>query len=543
MIRYQHMILQLVLMVLASSCATVFSPPGGPTDETPPKNLSVEPEMLAKNVKTKKFVFEFDEFIKLNNPYNEVLISPPLNNKPDYKIKGKKLIVTLNDTLQENTTYTINFGSAIQDNNEGNKLVGLNYVFSTGNQIDSLSIGGKIKDAFSNKGAEGVGILLYDAKTFTDSTFQTKKPVYYAISNSSGNFQFKYLRPGEFKVLALKDQNFNIQYDPPGEQIGFLDSSITLSPDNQISLSLKLFANEPEQQILLYNIDKQNVITLNFNKNVNEFKLLKVSGLEEEIGQIWNDNRDSLKLYYLYSTEERPELIVNYGEDISDTLLFRTEIFTKDSVKNLESIWESSKKEEIPLDLGKPIVLNFKRAIQLPSSGIYLYEDSFKREKQFNLEVDAKNPSRLLIKSNYKPETRYDIVLTDSAVVDYYGIGNTAFKLSYTTKLKEDYGNLHYLLTELDSTQQYVLEVLKDGKVKEKFLLKNQSEFEKDWKLLLPGKLQFRLIWDKDRNGTWTTGSIDKKTQPEPIYVYPDEVKIRANWDLEVEDKPSFNLH
>jgi hypothetical protein len=147
------------------------------------------------------------------------------------------------------------------------------------------------------------------------------------------------------------------------------------------------------------------------------------------------------------------------------------------------------------------------------------------------------------VNSNFKPDTRYDLVVTDSTVTDYYGIANQAFKIAYLSKNKEDYGNLFYTLSGLDSTQQYVLEVLKEGKLKEKFLLNNQSTFEKEWKLLMPGKLQFRLIWDKDRNGYWTTGNIDKKTQPEPIYVYPDEVKIRANWDLEVEDKPSFNLH
>lgn len=529
--------------LLVSACATVFSPPGGPSDETPPKNLSVEPEMLSKNVKTKKFVFEFDEYIKLNNPFNEILISPPLNNKPDYKIKGKKLIVELNDTLQENTTYTINFGSAIQDNNEGNKLVGLNYVFSTGNQIDSLSIGGEVKDAFTNKGIEGVGVLLYDAQSFTDSTFQKKKPMYYAISNSNGKFLFKYLRAGTFKVLALKDENFNIQYDPPGEQVGYLDSTITLTPDKQINLSLKLFENELEQKILSYSIDKQNVVLLNFNKNVVDLQLLNVKGLDSLTHTVWNESRDTLELYYLYSVEERPELIVEF-DNILDTITLRKELFSKDSVKSLSPLWGTTKRGTLDLELGEPIELVFKRPIQIVDKGVYLYEDSFKREKKIPLvEVDAQNPYRLLIHADFKPEMRYDLIVKDSVVSDYYGYNNSAFKQQYQTKTKEDYGNLNYSLSGLDSTQQYVLQVLKNKHVIEKFVLSNVKGFDKQWKLLKPGKLQFRLIWDKDRNGYWTTGNIDKKIQPEPIYVYPDEVNIRANWDLEVEDSPNFNLH
>ncbi|MEX2588822.1 MAG: Ig-like domain-containing protein [Chitinophagales bacterium] len=536
--------LYIAVLFLLSSCASVFNPPGGPTDEEPPKNISAEPEMLAKNVKTKKFVFEFDEFIKLNNPYNEVLISPPLDNRPEYKIKGKKLILTIDDTLQPQTTYTINFGQAIADNNEGNKLIGLNYVFSTGDFIDSLSISGNIRDAYTNSGAKNAGVLLYRDETFTDTSFQKTKPFYYAMSNESGAFQFKYLRAGKYRVFVLQDENFNIQYDPPGEKIGFLDTTLHLKPDIDYSLNLSLFKNESTAAVVAYEVDKQNIVSIMFNKEINELEVLDVQGFEQKIHQNWNITGDTLKLYYLYNTTERPRIILKPENNELDTLEFRSEVFNKDSAAQLPPLWNPEQpKRTQSLELAKPIPLSFERPVQLPVSGIHLYEDSFKREKNIRFAIDSLNPKQLLISTDLKPETRYDLVVTESSVNDHYGNANKAFKLEYRSKSVEDYGNLSIELTELDAAHQYIFELIRESKVIDKIVFSGQETFQKSWKYLKPGNLQFRVILDKDKNNRWTSGNIEQKTQPEPIYIYPEQINIRGNWDMELEDAPNFDLH
>lgn len=532
----------IIPLLFLYACASVFNPPGGPKDETPPKNLSVKPQMLAKNVKENKFVFEFDEYIKLNNPNNEVLISPPLKNRPDFKIKGKKLIVEFNDTLKPQTTYTINFGQAITDNNEGNKLVGLNYVFSTGDYIDSLSIKGKLKNAYDYRPAENIGVLLYRDELFSDSIFQTQKPFYYAISNSSGQFQFKYLRSGKYRVFALQDQNFNMTYDPPGEKIGFLDTVLFLNSETEINLSLNLFDNEKPSKILSYNIENERVITLLFNNNINNFEIDEVFGFNERIYQIWSAERDTLKLYYKYNAEERPRLVVKV-DGLLDTLEFRTDIFTKDSIKAKDFMLKKSKSDVTSLLPNGPIQLNFSRPFTIPKSGIYLYEDSFKRQLNVEFEINPKNPDQLLVNARIRPEKRYDLVVTDSSIFDIYNIPIKAFKQKYQSKSIEDYGNLAMTLKELDPTKQYIFELLKGDKVFFKKIILENEEFNYSWKLIEPTNYQFRVVLDKDKNGFWTTGDLKQKRQPEPVYIYPEKIKVRANWDMEIEDTPKFNLH
>ncbi len=159
----------LIAVVLAAlQCARRGSPTGGPKDNTPPVLLKAEPENLTTEFKAKKIRLYFDEYIKLEDVQNQLIVSPPLKYNPEVTPQGgarKYVEITLKDTLLENTTYTLNFGQGIVDNNEGNPNSFLTYVFSTGTYIDSLTVSGVVKDAFNKKADEFISVMLYEIDT------------------------------------------------------------------------------------------------------------------------------------------------------------------------------------------------------------------------------------------------------------------------------------------------------------------------------------------------------------------------------------------
>ena len=180
----------LLTAFLAQRCANAVAPTGGPKDETPPKVVAAVPENHSTNFNVKKIEITFDEYISLENANQNVLISPPLNEKPDFKLKNKTVIVKFKETLAANTTYTINFGSAIKDLHEGNPLKDYVYSFSTGNHIDTLCMAGKVLNAEDKKPVENVYVSLYAAdRDNLDSLPMSIKPNYITKTDKEGHFR------------------------------------------------------------------------------------------------------------------------------------------------------------------------------------------------------------------------------------------------------------------------------------------------------------------------------------------------------------------
>ena len=211
--------------VLFIACAQIVTPSGGPKDELPPLILEMNPEPFNTNFSGNLIEIEFDEYIKLHEPANQILISPPQRKSPEYVIKKKSLLVKFKDTLMENTTYTINFGEAIRDNNEGNVLGRLTYVFSTGAYLDSMQIEGKVLNAFDGSPADDAIVMLYDQDV--DSLPLVTLPLYFGRTDAQGNFKLSNLKNIDYKIFSLRDENANYIYDIPEESVGFLDGMIT----------------------------------------------------------------------------------------------------------------------------------------------------------------------------------------------------------------------------------------------------------------------------------------------------------------------------
>ena len=200
-------------------CARMGQPDGGWYDDDPPKVLSTTPADQATNVNTKKITILFDEYIKLTDATNKVIVSPPQLEVPDIKAAGKKIVVELQDSLMANTTYTIDFSDAISDNNENNPMGSYTYSFSTGEKIDTFEVSGYVLDASNLEPVKGIKVGLYN--DLADSAFKTKPMLRISQTDSRGHFVIKGVAPGTYRAYALNDVDGDFRFSQKAEMVGF----------------------------------------------------------------------------------------------------------------------------------------------------------------------------------------------------------------------------------------------------------------------------------------------------------------------------------
>ena len=223
-IKYIQRLILFLLILWISGCAKVVAPTGGPKDVEPPKILSSDPPNQSTNFDGDEIKITFDEFIQLNDLNQNLVVSPPLEEKPEVLVKGKSLNIEFPVELKDSTTYNIYFGNAVQDYNEGNPIENFQYVLSTGEYIDSMSVEGKILNAFNLLPEEDVLVMLYS--DFSDSVPMKNIPEYISKTDKEGFFRINNIRNDEFKIFALQDANKNYLFDLSDESIAFSDSVV-----------------------------------------------------------------------------------------------------------------------------------------------------------------------------------------------------------------------------------------------------------------------------------------------------------------------------
>lgn len=216
--------------LLLAACASIGNPDGGRYDETPPKVLVSYPADKATNSDKKKISIAFDEYIKLENASEKVIVSPPQIETPNIRADGKRVRIDLYDSLQANTTYTIDFSDAIEDNNEGNPMGNYTYSFSTGDEIDTMEVAGTVLNAENLEPIKGIMVGLYPADTsFNDTILRSTPFKRVSRTNGSGKFSIKGVKPGNYHVFALKDADGNFLFNQKSEIIAFDTTTYTTS--------------------------------------------------------------------------------------------------------------------------------------------------------------------------------------------------------------------------------------------------------------------------------------------------------------------------
>lgn len=570
-----------VLTVLMYSCANIGNPDGGPYDETPPKFLKSTPAMGALNNSRKKITLEFDEYIKLEKASEKVVVSPPQIEMPDIKQNGKHITIDLKDSLKANTTYTIDFSDAIVDNNEGNPLGNFAFTFSTGAAIDTMEVSGTVLEASNLEPVKGMLVGLH--ANLADSAF-TKLPLdRVARTDSRGHFTIRGIAPGTYRIFGLQDMDQDFAFSQKSEALAFNDSLIiprfeermrydtiwqdTLTID---TIMESKYTHYLPDNVLLRSFKETNLVqyltkserltphkfTLYFTAPADTLPTIKGLNFDEKDAfliekSMKNDTvnywiKDSL----LYKKDTLSMSVDYLYTDTLGKLVPRTDTLymaTKKYKGGEQPKKKKKKKDDEPeptvflsvnvdapssMDVYKNIRLNFEEPVaRFDSTAIHLEQkvDSLWKDVDFVFQRDTSLLRSFELITNWEPGQEYKFRVDSTAFHGLYGLFTDKIEQSIKVRNLEEYGAVYFNVSGADSLAFVELLDGQDKPIRHAKVIDGQADFY----YLNPGKYYARLVNDTNGNGVWDTGSYAEKRQPEMVYYYPQELELKANWELE----------
>ena len=508
-------LIAIVLAVL--QCARRGTPTGGPKDTTPPVLIKADPENLTTEFKAKKIRLYFDEYIKLEDVQNQLIVSPPLKYNPEVTPQGgasKYVEVILKDTLLENTTYTLNFGQSIVDNNEGNPNSFLTYVFSTGTYIDSLTVSGVVKDAFNVKADEFISVMLYEIDTaYTDSTIFNKPPNYLTNTLDSATiFQLKYLKAGKYALFAIKDESKNNVFDQNIDKIGFIEDTVTLPTDTVFLLNL--FKEIPNYSLKTPNYAAANKIIFGYSGGDEKLDVAALTEFPDSIRTLVVKEPEKDTLNYWFTPFEIDSIIfkvMNESLKKIDTFTVKTRKLVSDSLMLIPSHRNKINfADEFHITTSIPIV-----TIDTTRIAIFNKDTT---EVNFKTQLDTAL-NRISMQFEKEPDETYYLNLLPDFVTDFFGDTNDTINYRLSTGGYADFGNLRLNLAG-DITYPIIVQLTDEkGKLYREIYVPEAKAL--DFNTLEPGNYLIRIIIDNNANGKWDTGNYLRKIQPEKVIYLP----------------------
>ncbi len=550
-----------LLPIFAPSCAnTTQAPSGGKKDTIPPLIIDIKPLPGAVRVPTVKasLVFSFDEYFNIKNPGN-IFLSPPLQHAPKTRVRGRDLIVTFEDTLAANTTYTLNFTDAIADANEGNMFPGYTYVFSTGERIDSMMMTGTVRDCNTLAPVKGATVLLY--KDLADSAVLLHRPYAAVKTDDWGFFVLPFIQDTLYRIYAIKDANNNNIYEPETETVAFIDSLIRpvmvasdtvpeiLKYDMLDTLrcqarrsehELKLFREKPTKQYIVNKvrtsersayltfmapgawIDSLWIRGFRADQVISQFNILQDS-LE-----LWINSRraapDTMRIYVNYRKTDSLGRLTPAQEIVKLPLLPDKRTYSKPVRRNIKHedttcVYKFSASPETVEQNG--FELEFRNPI------IWAQFDSVKfvsintRQRQtraeFTVEQDSLNLRRYILRPKDKllPGFEYSMKLPYRAFRDINGFWSDSTVVKVSLPQDETLSSLELDLTGVD--RKLIVDLL--GEKRDKVL--RSYVIDRDGTLSFPylktGRYSIRITEDGNRNSIVDTGSLLEHRQPEKV--------------------------
>lgn len=527
-----YLILCLALAVFTGgtfqSCASQATPGGGPKDTVAPVMDTSFPANFSTYFDANEIQLVFDEYINLKSPSQQISISPPLKNKPDIRLNKKVVTIRISDTLLENTTYTINFGSAITDFTEGNVNDRLKYVFSTGSFIDSLVVRGSIVNSYDQKPQKDLLVALYylDEQKVWDSIPYKDLPTYYTYTDENGQFELENLKHGDFQLLAFDDQRGDFLLNSGRELMAYCKD--TIQTDRDTNYLLQSFQPDPKFKFFGARQKSNGKIQFAFNKPVKDVAIRRYSG---EKGKkafetlTFNDARDTVNYWFEDTDRDSLEFLVSVpSRDLEDTvkvLLFEQssqKLSLRSDVREIRSGDTIEVRANIPLkEIRKDSVYLYNSQDSL---AFEIYQENLVQDRFYIIPTKAKGGD-------------YKLKLDQGAGLGYFDQQNDSAIFAFSVLSKSELGRLDFRITG-DSSQAYIFQLYEtEGEVLLERRFSGSTIIEmKNWK---PKAYKGLLIFDEDKNNKWTTGDYHETLQPEKIIRYPEAIEIRANWDLELE--------
>ncbi len=455
-------IFQLQVQTLIS-CANIIPPTGGPRDTLPPVLVLAVPADSSLNFKANKITLTFNKYVQLDNTLlqTNLVVSPTPNIDPLILGHLKDVTIRLKDSLKPNTTYSINFGNAIKDVNEGNPYRNFTYVFSTGDTIANGSLSGKVQLAQTGITDSTLIVLLH--KNLDDSAVKKIRPDYFAHIDSSGKFNFRFIENGTYNVFVLPN-DYSKKYDDSTKTFAFLNKPLTISGDSAAQVMLYAYNQYPPGK---------------------------------EGGEVFTPTTTGKK-----------------KKDTTTTINFHT---------NLENGEQ---------DLLGNFVLGFAKPLEhFDSSKIILVDTNYHTITNYQLVADTSNEN-FTLKYPWKEQQYFKLIIQKDAFVDSSGKMLAKIDtLNFQTSKESAYGSIRLRFVNLALNHNPVLQFLQNDKVIDSAALTGTEFYEKLYK---PGDYQLRILYDEDKNMTWTPGNYDLKKQPEIAISIPRKITVKPNWDNEV---------
>lgn len=469
------LIISLISIISGPGCANIIPPQGGPRDSIPPVLLKATPVDSTRNFTGNKIVFTFDEFVDVQAVQENLSVSPSPRINPSVDFKLNTVTVKLKDSLEANTTYSINFGDAIKDFTEGNPIKGFTYTFSTGKYIDSLELTGNVMLAETGKTDSTLIVMLHT--NADDSVVVKDKPRYVAKLDSKGNFIFKNLPPKTFYLYALKDEGGTRRYFSDKQLFAFADKPVIVSGKTEPVTLYAYSVKPPPQQTAA-----QSGINIG-NRNK------KGEGMAA-------DNR----LKYLTNlNNNQQDLLANF------TITFEQPLRSFDSTK-----------------------------IRLYTDSVFTPVAGYTFQKDTNNKKIVLIHTPLTGQAGWKENTTYHLILDKDFASD--SSGKKLLKtdtLSFKTKKIADYGSLQLKFKNLDIAKNPVLLFVLSENIFKSVSLSN-AEFSQP--LFLPGEYELRILYDTNKNGVWDPGQFfGKHKQPELVKSIERKITVKSAWQNEIE--------
>lgn len=518
-----------LLVLICVGCAKRGSITGGLKDTIAPVLKVSFPENFSKNFKENEIKLVFDENIKLKNLKKQLIISPPMKYEPLIlpTTPSKTITIKIKDTLQPNTTYSFNFGQSIADNNEENPLNQFKYVFSTGDYIDSLSLGGTVKSAYDKEVESFVSVLLYDVNdTFNDSIIYNENPRYVTNTlDSLKTFRFENLRAGKYLLVALKDYNSNNKYNPKTDKIGFSKQFISIP--NDTLYELELFKETLPFKTFKPSQASGNKLLLAYEGAVNSAAArpkLILKNNSEVLSNIITKfpKKDSLQIWYKPIKADSLTLAVT-RDKYRTNFTFKIKDQKKDSL-NFSAVQTGilNFRERFALETATPLTKFDNSKINL------INKDSVSVD--FTTEYDDFN-QRLFFDFKREPSEKYTFKIMPGALTDYLEQSNDTLVYTLNTKNLADYGNLS---VNLQNVKRFPV-IVELSNEKGDVLATEYSEgnTKVEFNLVEPALFWLRAIYDDNKNKEWDSGNYLEKRQAEEVIYFSTAVDVRANWDVE----------
>ncbi|QCK13639.1 Ig-like domain-containing protein [Mangrovivirga cuniculi] len=535
----------LIISLFGNSCANQVPPTGGPKDTIPPELVNIYPDDQSTNVTPNEIILEFNEDIKANKIKEELIISPRIEDYT-YSVKRNKLTITINDELDSNTTYTLNFREAIGDLNEDNSPENLYLAFSTGSYIDSLSIGGKIKDLFTGEPSKQAIVGLYIPNDTAD--FREVKPRYVIETNDSGLYKFTNIKNGRYLLRAIKDQNRNLLLESNSESFAFIPDTLELNSSlQQVNMDM---IKINIQDIKLNNSRPDGLnFAVNYNKGISVEKLQSINDKEIPAFNLSSNNKKVI--FYPDTTMiDSIHTVITVSDSIdntaTDTIWIKrrpsrrgSEEFTTKINSDRKLVLNNTVYSEIISN--KPIIKIIKDSLKLYLDTVLIDEDNYQINTSLINEYKTIAATTILFNDT---SFVYDIIRNDSlnkinrnkiilnySTASFISVRNDSsqsLNQSFTFPDRDKYAILSGAIENL--TSGAIIQLQKNNNVVyEKYVTEENPEYRFDF--VEPGDYKMRIIVDQNNNRQHDIGNILKGILPEPIINNVKQFNLREKWE------------